>query len=1187
MAAVQADRDALAVAPSPAVIPVLVIKNVTDDEDELLFQPESPPSSRTSSVGTPPTPEPSKFVWPAREQDQAIEKREADHTNALVEYDLVTHSKLKDADCGAAQSAPYAASEVATSPDRSFSIMSTIGEDGDHEERVATVLRGSTMPPSRDPSRQLTTQAVKEKIQNVITNQRRETSLRFQLKGGLVGWLHGEGGSNNLDQADGTRDHGVQPSTRQPIDAASAAQPRARASALLGSLRDKMKQTQEQLELKLQALEASSVVGHHATYSEAHSRPSHQPRLSLQPTSRRPLGLDGETSVDFDDFVSTMSAESPNRSQPPARPFQRRDTRLRSASSNDGLEKPSLEAVKKDVRSRLRSLSLASRTARTRFPGAETVNSGLSSSALQWDVFPVEECLADPKLAAEFINTVMPGDEWLLALLYSIEEYEALASTTTTSANDATASLDVQITMATTIIDRFLTSPTCAKYSELEGMGAAVQCVVCQYQLPCEASTAVVQPEGIAALIAAQGATLPTNLFDAVYTRVFDMLRRAYDSKFRLTREHTQMLSHMKQQQEQLGDEQTLQHLMLTFDQVVESEWCCAVFWVYLFRTSHHHRLSFILDVKFKLRRLHLVTQQIGEVSSPEALHANRLLQHEILLICRRFLDSKLAPLALPTTSSMLLRLKNELLGDAAVLEKAIVPDCDLMQRMIEKLDAMRMQTRADFKRMSFERFASFLTSALYRDFIVHPGSAQSTHCTRADDLTHLLRNNRIPFHQTAVSPPGARHLSELRAAEGGVFDKAVATVFAFRGDLDSGCGGAEGLQFSYRSLHVSAFEEDASGQSLQKRVECFLVPDGINVTHVTATDAAKLSPVCFNFLAGTGDSTLYGALWRFGASDPHTVDGQSGVESKTNSYVQGVCILSRYPLVDALTEYLRSLASASASEASCACNVLAMFGADSTGVLATARGAFETHCARLLNRSPSIPPSELIDLSFQDLFECLSIANIMRLFSLMLQEKKIVLVSMSYSVLLSVGETLRAIMSPLVWSHIYVPVLPIAMKGCLHCPTPFIFGLHSSYVRQCELPKPSDDFVIMNLDRDSVTGGGDVFLPPLRANALREKLTALCKPRLRARDSIRFIPNQPTGPFPSTDVRHVFQRELLDILRHLETFAFRFECADRAVSVVDTSNKSRQWPADAARFYSAILQSQAFSTFLGRTTAI
>ncbi|TMW65627.1 hypothetical protein Poli38472_008269 [Pythium oligandrum] len=784
------------------------------------------------------------------------------------------------------------------------------------------------------------------------------------------------------------------------------------------------------------------------------------------------------------------------------------------------------------------------------------------------DAFPMEECLADPKLAAEFINAVLPGDEWLLALLYSIEEYECMLTT------DPLPSLETQITTTMAIIDRFLTPTTPRpQYDALEIMGKELKHVVTQFQLPEHTS----------------GGSLPTVLpkilFDSVYTTVYDILRDAYDSQFRAAWEYRQLLSEAKQQEQMRWQREGQQLLVLTFDQVLESEWCCTVFWVYLFRTSHHYRLSFIMDIKYKLRRLWSTTQDLPS-GSTEAKEAYKRLVHELELLCHRYLSSKMASVALPMTSALLTKLKDEICGDIRELRLCSKSSGNLdlirrLSRIIEKLDTMHTQTRAEFKRVSLERFTNFLASSLYRDFILHPISSSSMDCSRSEDLMQLLRVNRIPFHQTPAMPPNPPTLTHLLADLGpdhceGAFHHGIAGLFAFQGIRLATLTGSEGVvrprssRLEYRHWYSSPDETEATRLTLCKSSEHFLLPETTPASF-SLEEACRWPPVCFNFLSGTGDKTVYGAVWRFGAEGSDTEDSTRAI--------QGVCVLSRFPLVDSLREILKEIASSIQPGS----DLFAMGQDHTAGLVKMAQSAFSMNLAHFsIPEEPQrLPP---IDFSLQDLFECLSITHIMRLFAFVLQEKKLVLVSSSYSVLFSVGTALQTLLSPLLWAHVYVPVLPMGMKCYLHCPTPFIFGLHTSYARHCELPKPSDDLVVVNLDRDSLTGGGDVALPPLRANSLREKLVRACKPRLQTRDQVAYAPKDWEVPlkFPSVLVRRAFREELDDILRHLETFAFRFECSDRLISVVDTSNKSRQWPVDTARFYTAILQSQAFSTYVG-----
>ena len=46
---------------------------------------------------------------------------------------------------------------------------------------------------------------------------------------------------------------------------------------------------------------------------------------------------------------------------------------------------------------------------------------------------------------------------------------------------------------------------------------------------------------------------------------------------------------------------------------------------------------------------------------------------------------------------------------------------------------------------------------------------------------------------------------------------------------------------------------------------------------------------------------------------------------------------------------------------------------------------------------------------------------------------------------LMLVAESLCALIHPLVWQHVYVPILPLCLHHFLEAPMPFIMGLHSA----------------------------------------------------------------------------------------------------------------------------------------------
>ncbi len=41
------------------------------------------------------------------------------------------------------------------------------------------------------------------------------------------------------------------------------------------------------------------------------------------------------------------------------------------------------------------------------------------------------------------------------------------------------------------------------------------------------------------------------------------------------------------------------------------------------------------------------------------------------------------------------------------------------------------------------------------------------------------------------------------------------------------------------------------------------------------------------------------------------------------------------------------------------------------------------------------------------------------------------------------------ALIFPLVWTHVYIPVLPESLLGVLGAPMPYLIGFHSSFLRR------------------------------------------------------------------------------------------------------------------------------------------
>ena len=78
----------------------------------------------------------------------------------------------------------------------------------------------------------------------------------------------------------------------------------------------------------------------------------------------------------------------------------------------------------------------------------------------------------------------------------------------------------------------------------------------------------------------------------------------------------------------------------------------------------------------------------------------------------------------------------------------------------------------------------------------------------------------------------------------------------------------------------------------------------------------------------------------------------------------------------------------------------------------------------------PSANSFPLMDVDFAAPLRCLSVENLLLLYTLMLREAKMLFVCESNTMLTECMETMRALLFPLDWSSCFVPRLPNALLG-------------------------------------------------------------------------------------------------------------------------------------------------------------
>lgn len=135
-------------------------------------------------------------------------------------------------------------------------------------------------------------------------------------------------------------------------------------------------------------------------------------------------------------------------------------------------------------------------------------------------------------------------------------------------------------------------------------------------------------------------------------------------------------------------------------------------------------------------------------------------------------------------------------------------------------------------------------------------------------------------------------------------------------------------------------------------------------------------------------------------------------------------------------------------------------------------------------------------------LFKQLGIRNVLWLIMAALTEQKILFHSQSFARLTDACTALTALLYPLRYSHVFIPILPTSLIEVLSTPTPFIMGVHSMHQR--EISEVMDTIVI-DLDGGAITLPENYVLhkvgDSLFAKAQKE-LAMVLKPDLTVADN-------------------------------------------------------------------------------------
>mmetsp|Transcript_2538 Transcript_2538/g.4985 ORF Transcript_2538/g.4985 Transcript_2538/m.4985 type:complete len:1661 (-) Transcript_2538:316-5298(-) len=103
------------------------------------------------------------------------------------------------------------------------------------------------------------------------------------------------------------------------------------------------------------------------------------------------------------------------------------------------------------------------------------------------------------------------------------------------------------------------------------------------------------------------------------------------------------------------------------------------------------------------------------------------------------------------------------------------------------------------------------------------------------------------------------------------------------------------------------------------------------------------------------------------------------------------------------------------------------------------------TKMEKAMFRRPAPNKLPLRDFSLVHLFRLLSVENIVLVFSCMLNERRVLFVSNRIEDLCIAAESFKSLLFPMIWRHIYVPVVPEPLLERVCAPFPYIMGVLES----------------------------------------------------------------------------------------------------------------------------------------------
>lgn len=188
----------------------------------------------------------------------------------------------------------------------------------------------------------------------------------------------------------------------------------------------------------------------------------------------------------------------------------------------------------------------------------------------------------------------------------------------------------------------------------------------------------------------------------------------------------------------------------------------------------------------------------------------------------------------------------------------------------------------------------------------------------------------------------------------------------------------------------------------------------------------------------------------------------------------------------------------------------------------------------------------------------------------------------------------MRVLMYPLIWPHVYIPILPGLMLQYTQCPTPFLFGIHKDFATEEVLEDLGGEVVCIDLDQSMmVRGQVSMDLPPKLHSSMLDGLNRLLKKQMIQSDDIFYDQSSKQNEmisstsrdenFPVLAIRQLFHDCIYEAIGEFgfHRYVWKDELSQAKAIVFDEASYLAASPAALRDFRTAFITTQAFSEFM------